>query len=101
MAYIASNIRMSPLGASYNDDTPCGAIPAGDPYRSPGHWCMYAGQMLQFDDAGNVHPDPVNNTVTPGPGSVLNKITSAVPGGAMTLVGVAAVGAFLLLRKKK
>jgi hypothetical protein len=106
MAYIAPNLRMSPLlglGATYNDDTPCGAIPAGDPYRSPGHWCMYAGQMLQFDDKGQVHPDPVSGATTVGPpASTVDSIVSKVPGGSTTLlIAAAGLGAWLMFGGKK
>lgn len=108
MAYLRSDLRMSPLlglGASYTDDSPCGSIPAGDPYRTPGHWCMYAGQMLQFDDKGQVHPDPVSGATTVGPPaspSIVDSIASSVPGGTTTLlVAGAAVAAWMLFGKKK
>ena len=110
MAYVAKNLRMAPLlglgaTASYNDNTPCGAIPAGDPYRTPGHWCMYNGQMLQFDDQGQVHPDPVSGATTvgpPGQTSIIDSISSSIPGGTTTLlVAGAAVAAYVLFGKKK
>lgn len=101
MAYVRPNLVMSSLGATYTDDSPCGSIPAGDPYRSPGHWCMYNGQMLQFDDKGNVHPDPVSPTTTVGPpGSIVDKITS-IASPPVLIAGAAAVAAYFILRPTK
>lgn len=103
MAYLRKGLVGRPLsmGATYTDDTPCGQIPAGDPYRTPGHWCMYNGQMLQFDDKGLVHPDLSAQPTTVGPGDAVQALASQVPGGMVTIVAGAGLAAWFLFGRRK
>jgi len=101
MAYLRSNLRMSSLGATYDDSTPCGQIPSGDPYRTPGHWCMYNGQMLQFDDQGVVHPDLSPQPTTVGPGDAVQAIANQIPGGTTTMLVAGAAALYFLFGRKR
>lgn len=102
MPYVRSSLisrsGYSGMGA-FTDDTPCTDIPAGDPYRSPGHWCMANGEMLQFDDQGNVHPTgtaPSSPSSSKSSGGALSFLTES----PLLAIGVLA-GAFILFGRKK
>lgn len=95
--FIASTAGQAAAAAAYTDDTQCSSIPAGNPYRSPGHWCMYNGQMLQFDDDGNVHPEP-GAPGTPGAPDPNPKPSDMA---TYLAIGVGVAVGLIVLNKKK
>jgi len=65
------------LGA-YSDESPCAAIPVGDPYRKPGNYCATPdGGYTTFNADGSVY---VANASSGG--SFLDKLGAAI-GGAL------------------
>lgn len=93
-----SNRALMGFGDTYNDDTPCGNIPAGDPYRKPGNYCATAdGGMTTFKADGSVYtatdfPSPTSKSWWDDVTSIFSTATATTPVTGAAAVPVVAHG---------